>query len=235
MEEVLEKKKKINNKTIRFSSAPWYNPGLDIFIGGAGGIGSYLSFFLARQEANLFIFDYDEVDETNLGGQFYKESQIGKTKAGAVRENIIDFCAHNQVDLMGKYDEESMSNSIVFSAFDNMGARKLMFEKWVDHIKDSTSTGPDIFIDGRMNAEIGQVYFVTSDRIDAYRATLFEDSEVQLEDCSYKATSHCGALIASLMVSGFNNFITNWKCKADLRDVPFNITYELPLLNFNVK
>lgn len=230
--EIKKKKAKINNKTVRFSGAPWYSPGIDVFVGGAGGIGSWLSLFLARQEANIYLFDYDVVDEVNLAGQLYGVDQIGETKAQAMKSIILNSCGHSQVEICGKYDEESMTNKYVFSAFDNMAARKLMFEKWVEEFKDDKEA---LFVDGRMLAEIGQIYFVTNDRIEAYRATLFEDSEVQLEDCSYKATSHCGALIASLMTSGFNNFITNVKNKCDLRDVPFSITYELPLLNFDVK
>jgi hypothetical protein len=62
-----EEVKHINNKTVRFSSAPWYSPGIEVFLGGVGGIGSWLALLLARQEANLYIFDFDRIEETNLG------------------------------------------------------------------------------------------------------------------------------------------------------------------------
>jgi molybdopterin/thiamine biosynthesis adenylyltransferase len=165
-------------------------------------------------------------------GQLYATTDIDKTKAEAVKENIDRFCGTSNVELMGKYDETSMTNKYVFSAFDNMDARKLMFEKWCREFKEC----PDaIFIDGRMTAEEGQVYFVTSDKVQQYRDTLFNDEEAPLENCSYKATSHCGALIASFMVSGFNNFITNIKTSQNLRDIPFSIIYQLPILNFDIK
>ncbi len=228
----LEESKTINNKTVRFSSAPWYSPGVEVFLGGLGGIGSYVAYFLARQEANLYLFDFDEIDETNMAGQMYSVDQIGKSKAEAIKENIEKFCGHSQVELMGKYESSSMTNKYVFSGFDNMEARKLMFEKWVMANQNSKDA---IFIDGRLLAEQGQVYFVTSDRIAQYRETLFTDDESPVENCSYKATSHCGALIASLMVSGFNNFITNVKTDRNLRDFPFSVIYELPIFNFQIK
>ena len=146
--EIKKKKAKINNKTVRFSGAPWYSPGIDVFVGGAGGIGSWLSLFLARQEANIYLFDYDVVDEVNLAGQLYGVDQIGETKAQAMKNNILNSCGHSQVEICGKYDEESMTNKYVFSAFDNMAARKLMFEKWVEEFKDDKEA---LFVDGRLS------------------------------------------------------------------------------------
>lgn len=149
--EIKKKKAKINNKTVRFSGAPWYSPGIDIFIGGQGGIGSWLSLFLARQEANIFLFDYDVVDEVNLAGQLYGQQHIGLSKSQAMKSIVEDLCGHSQVEICGKYDEESMTNKYVFSAFDNMAARKLMFEKWAEEFKDDKEA---LFVDGRKISKI---------------------------------------------------------------------------------
>lgn len=229
---------KINNKTVRFHHAPWYFPGsIDVIVGGVGGIGSYLSFYLARQEVNLYLYDYDVIDETNMGGQLYNINQIGKSKTEAIKETIISSCGEeSKVEIMGKYTDSSISNNIVFSCFDNMTARKLMFEKWEDLVKQNNWTNFDaIFIDGRLLAEEGQVFFVTPDKIEEYRKTLFNDDEVFPENCNYKSTSHCGAMISSLMISGFNNFIVNSKVKKKIRSVPFSINYQLSILNFEIQ
>ena len=37
-------KSEINQRTIRFSDAPWYVPKIPVLIGGAGGIGSKATF-----------------------------------------------------------------------------------------------------------------------------------------------------------------------------------------------
>ena len=219
----------INPRSVRFSDASWYRPGIDVIIGGAGGIGSWLSLFLGRQECNIYLYDDDTIDETNLGGQLYSTNMIGKTKAGATAELVKSF-AGKDIDIMGKYDDASVTCPAVFACFDNMASRKLMFEKWAEFPKKQ------IFIDGRMLAENFQIIAVTSDTIEKYREEeLFEDSEVEEERCSMKATSHCGAMIAGYMVSVFNNYVANILEKGNFREVPFKMYYDLPTLTNTIE
>lgn len=65
-----------NSRTVRFSDAPWYIPGLPILVGGAGAIGSWLTLYLARQDAKLYVYDFDTIDLTNMGGQLYNSSSL---------------------------------------------------------------------------------------------------------------------------------------------------------------
>lgn len=221
-----EKSADLNPLTLRFNEAIWYNPGVEIIVGGVGGIGSYLSFLLARQEAKLYLYDFDTIETHNLGGQLYKTTDIGKLKSESIKNTIKEFSANDFVTCMGKFEKDSMIGDIVFSGFDNMTARKLMFEAWKNN--------PDrkIFIDGRMLAEQGQIYCVVPGREEDYEKTLFGDEEVQEQPCNYKATSYCGAIIAGLMVSCYNNYVTNEKLNAGVREVPFKMIYTLELLDF---
>ncbi len=213
----------------RFKDAPWMGLELEVIIGGAGGIGSWLSLFLARQGVQITLFDMDTVEQVNLGGQLFSENHIGMMKVEAVADISSDF-ANAIIDQEGEYTKDSITHKYVFSAFDNMKARTIMFEKWA-----AQATDDSIFIDGRLLAEEGSIYVVTKAKIEEYRKTLFSDEEVLLVSCSYKSTSHCSALIASLMTSCFNNYITNIKAGIDLREVPFNINFQLPVLNFEIK
>jgi len=82
-----------------------------------------------------------------------------------------------------------------------------------------------------MLAETGMVFLVQKGQEDQYRAEIFADSEVEDAPCSFKATSHCGSFIASLMVAGLNNYLANRYINADIRSMDFRIDFELPLLN----
>lgn len=224
-EEVLiEIEQDVESTKMRFSGAHWFKAGpQDIIIGGVGGIGSWLAFFLGRIGHNLYLFDGDLIEDVNLAGQFYNKDQIGKLKVTAVQENIKSFCSLD-VSIDTWYTSDSMTNPIVFSAFDNMKARKLMFEKWAEQ------EDREIFIDGRLLMEGGQVFCVLKGQEEAYRAELFDDDEVQDLPCNYKATSHCGAFIGSLMTSIFNNYLANKVQGFEISTVQFKTEFILPLV-----
>lgn len=205
----------------RFKDLEWYGNPEDIIVGGAGGIGSWLILFLSRIGHNLYVFDFDTIDGTNFGGQLYPTSHLGKGKVESIKQTVRNFCGEDLVESMGKYDEGSMVSEIMFSSFDNMEARKTMFDKW------KTLPEKRVFIDGRMQAEYFEVYAVTPDRVEEYEATLFHDDEVEDLPCSAKSTTHCGAMCASTMVSMFNNFITNEIDNS--RELPFKYSISLQL------
>jgi molybdopterin/thiamine biosynthesis adenylyltransferase len=226
-------------KYSRFSKAPWFkedkNEKETIVIGGAGGIGSWVSLFLSRIGHKLIIYDMDEVDETNMAGQCYTHSTIGMKKVDAVKDVCKAF-SNNEIETNDNpYDEKSVANYLIVSCFDNMKARKIMFERWLDaaryyYKKNMTEHfSKCLFVDGRMTAEQGQIYFVKPNKesIDKYRETLFEDGEVEDLPCSFKATSHNGAMIASQMISGINNHLSNVYVGFEFRPVPSKIKYML--------
>lgn len=241
--EATEEKKKVNNRTVRFSGADWYHPGKQIIIGGVGGIGSWLCHALARQEAELFLFDMDTVDETNMGGQHFRTSDIGRNKVDVIQEQIREYSGGVQVTAFGRYDENSPAGNLMMSAFDNMAARKLMFEKWVEYIETPEGkfvNGKDgklkeaLFVDGRLLAEDLKVFAVDRNHVDKYRTYLWNDDEIADLDCTLKATTHCSMMIAGFMTTVYNNYLTNIKHNAVIRDVPFLTELALPILKFKM-
>ena len=115
----------------------------------------------------------------------------------------------------------------MFSAFDNMKARKLMFEKWC------LQEDRELFLDGRMLAETGMIFAVLPGQEDKYREELFDDAEVEDAPCSLKATSHCGALLGVLLTNALNSYVGNKSMDADIRILPFRYDFELPFFTFN--
>ena len=188
---------------------------------------------LSRVGFPIHLYDDDVVEEVNIAGQFYTLKNIGLSKVNAVKNNIEEYTDSKVVFANAvRVTKETLTNNFVISAFDNMEARKTMFASWESAINDGSIPKDSLFIDGRMEAEVAQVYFVTHDKIERYKETLFDDADVPDLNCSYKSTSHNGAIIGGMITSGFLNHLSNLRSGIVFRSVPFCVEYELPLLNF---
>jgi hypothetical protein len=227
----------VESRYSRFSDAPWFRDEVkeNIVIGGVGGIGSWVSFFLSRIGHNLNLYDMDTVEETNMGGQFYNAMSVGKSKVDAVKDIIRDFSGCEVSINDEEYTKESMTSAIAISCFDNMKARKVMFNRWKE-LFVATQDPNMLFVDGRMTAEQGHIYFVTPnpETVKRYEDTLFGDDEVEPLPCSFKATTHNGSVIASQMVAGINNHLSNTYVGYQYRVVPFYIGYMLETFKYDV-
>lgn len=215
----------------RFAGAGWYKHPISAVVGGAGGIGSWLTLFLARQGHDIHVFDFDVVEDHNIGGQIYALSQVGLSKVKALKDICEQLCDHNISFYNEKYIEDSIAGNIMFSCFDNMDARKIMFTNWYNTWKQAVAEGdtePWMFIDGRLNAETAEFFCVTSEETaQKWLESWFPDDKVEDAPCTYKATSHCAAILAGMMVGAVNNLVANVK-EGEQRSVPFHTQVWLP-------
>lgn len=226
-------KKYIDNYT-RFKDASWFpEETVNIIIGGAGGISSWTTLFLARAGFKPYVFDFDTVETHNLGGQIFLNEDVNKPKVEALK-HIVEKTTNTSIIIkQEEYNENSISHNFMISGFDNMKARKDMFNNWLKVVKKWESEGRDvkntpIFIDGRLLMENMQIFCVTPYNYTKYEDYLFDDSKVQDEPCTLKQTSHSAAMIASHMVGFFTNHYHN--CLHDVkRQVPFMLEYFIPL------
>ena len=219
----------MERENLRFQGLDWYSQddAPVVVVGGAGGIGSWLSFFLARANFNVTLSDFDTVEEHNIGGQLFKKNQIGMYKAEAVGRNVSEFSTNTINAQIVKITEETATHEFMFSAFDNMDARRAMFKVWK---RSWNSMNRPIFIDGRLNAEQFQIFCVTPENADVYeRIHLFNDSEVEDAPCSAQQTTHTAAMIAGHMVGFFTNHITNINLRDEVREIPFMYEYFTPM------
>ena len=219
----------MERENLRFQGLDWYSQddAPVVVVGGAGGIGSWLSFFLARANFNVTLSDFDTVEEHNIGGQLFKRNQIGMYKAEAVGRNVSEFSTNTINAQIVKITEETATHEFMFSAFDNMDARRAMFKVWK---RSWNSMNRPIFIDGRLNAEQFQIFCVTPENADVYeRIHLFNDSEVEDAPCSAQQTTHTAAMIAGHMVGFFTNHITNINLRDGVREIPFMYEYFTPM------
>ena len=227
----------------RFKDAPWFpTEETNVIVGGAGGIGSWLTLMLSRAGFYPIVYDFDRLEEHNLAGQLYGQTDAKDMvpKVDALKGLCKNFADTDITVMNEKYTKDSMSHHYVFSAFDNMQARKDMFEVWCQYVKDWIEEDPDgddknipIFIDGRLTAEQMQIFCVTPDKIDAYKEHLFDDSEVEDAPCTMKQTSHSAAMIASHMTGFYTNHMTNNTEGDSVRSVPFLWEYFIPINYIN--
>ena len=218
------------NTTIRsrFKDAPWFPKEVtSAVIGGAGGIGSWLTFLLARAGFEPIVYDFDIVEEHNIGGQLFGTDQVGLSKVEALSNMIAKFSDTQITVLEEKFTTDSMAHQYMFAAFDNMKARKDMFEIWW---RDNHDNPNAVLIDGRLLMEQMQIFCVTTANAKEYQTEhLFDDSEVVAENCTMKQTSHSACMIASLMTGFFTNHMTNIAQGSVVRQVPFFHEYFIPI------
>ncbi|MCU0322688.1 MAG: ThiF family adenylyltransferase [Chitinophagaceae bacterium] len=233
--------KKNSNYYGRFKSAVWFDSiqSSVISIYGQGGIGSYLTFFLARTGAHLITYDFDIVEDHNIAGQLYGVEDIGKPKVQAMKDVINRLCGTTEITTNNtKVDENCGLSSITFSnivctTFDSIYMRRLVFDEWCcKGLKGS------VFVDGRMSMEQGNVFLVefgNEQQIKDYIDNCFDDKDIKEPLCTMKATSHCAALIATLMVSHITNWLANNTNQIIRRAVSSKTDINLPLLTFTTK
>lgn len=237
----------MNEFTSRFSSAIWYNKiqEAEVTLAGVGGIGSYVGFLLSRLNiARLIVYDPDRVDASNMSGQFYNSSHIGKYKVNALAELMQNFSHfwRYYMQALSFTRNTGIPGKIMICGFDNMSARKEFFESWenyISHYIPTTQKKECLFIDGRLAAEEFQVLCIKGDdtyNINRYKQEfLFDDEEADPTICSYKQTSFMANMIASVMTNLFVNFIANQCDPLIDRDLPFFTKYNAETMFFKTE
>lgn len=206
---------KIND---RFKDAPWYVKCQDenIFVIGCGGISSNMLYYTCKTvPATYWIWDDDVVEEINVGSQFFFKNQIGKLKVEAMAETLQQGSIANVHTFNSKYNDESAN--IVITGLDNMKTRKQVYDVW----KNNPSR--ELLIDGRLRANLYEIYVVTPGREELYEQTLFEDSEVDDGPCTFKQTAYFAGLIGSRIAHVLVNYLTNKYSEEPVCELPFSI------------
>lgn len=232
--------------TVRFSGASWFEAakGISVTLAGVGGIGSWTSLLLSRISTSIRInlYDDDKVEVVNLAGQMFSSNQVGLYKVYAAQEVIRYFSgSYCNASTFRITPTSNIYDKIVICGFDNMEARKILYNKWKALAKSFSAAqqGEFLFIDGRMNAEEFQIFSIIGD--DDYNMKryeeefLFSDAEVAPAVCSYKQTTYCASMIASFIVNSLVNFLSNQNLENMPRQVPFYINYDAQLMHLKLE
>lgn len=230
----------VDESTSRFSDAIWAEEIKKkvVVLAGVGGIGSYVAFLLSRVKPDIiYLYDPDIVDGTNMSGQLYSMPNVGMPKVDAISSMMGIFSNYYSIAARRiYYDSRCCKADIMMCGFDNMRARKEFYNAWKIYVAGHTNPEKCLFIDGRLAAEEFQVFCIKGN--DEYHMKqyeekwLFSDEEAEATICSYKQTSHCANMIASIMVNLFVNFVVN-QCEPLIeRDVPFLTSYDASTMYF---
>jgi len=110
---------------------------------GLGGLGSNVAIALARAGVGrLHLIDFDRVEPSNLNRQQYFASQVGMTKADALRENIAAINPYCEVVAEtlridpGKVRSLLAGDDIVCEAFDRAEAKAMLVSEVMEAFPD---------------------------------------------------------------------------------------------------
>lgn len=213
----------MQNKAIeydgRFKDAPWYNMKPNILVGGVGGIGGNALYCLTKSiPGTYYIIDDDVVSTHNIGSQFFRKEDVGKPKVEAIKEAIRSYTDSSTIFSFKRKIDSSHYMPITIAAFDNMAARKQLFEIWKNR------EDRELYIDGRLRASLYEIYAVTPGREEEYEKTLFSDDKGDDGPCTFKQTAYFGMLIGARITHILVNFLTNKALGENVANVPFFIT-----------
>ena len=187
-------------KDIFFKQLKLFNPETEqrrIHIYGAGSIGSHLAMGLAKTGFNdLTVYDYDDVEDSNIPAQFFDLRCIGKPKTDSVWSLIREFTgieiATKNIEIDEEFVPDLSVDSIHIVCFDNIEGRKLLYEKLVGYQL--------LFIDGRIGGFNYQLYTNRMEQDTSDYAKTLEGVFSELE-CGEKCLWGINSLLSSKIIA----------------------------------
>ncbi len=191
---------------------------------GAGSIGSVLAVQAAKVGfKSIEVFDYDTVDEDNIGSQEYSMKYIGMKKTDALQQMMKEDYGIEILAVDGKIDENTAiipeHDTIYFCAFDSLEARKMLWDKM--------KSFPIIWGEARIGRDRQRYYFVDLREPDAEwikeYETILDPNQPRTElTCGEKGTYPSNAEVVGKIVRQLVNiaegnplttmYVGRWGC-----------------------
>lgn len=125
-DEILKRQNKVDNQIFKKSK---------VSILGCGGLGSNVAMILARAGiGEIYLYDFDNVEYSNLNRQNYKISDIGKEKVLATKKIIAETIPYTKIHAKNIYLDEKNMDEIIektdyfIEAFDNKESKVMAFD-----------------------------------------------------------------------------------------------------------
>lgn len=156
---------------------------------GAGAVGSAVAVNLSKMGfGNLSVWDYDLIEDVNIGCQRYFVKDVGRYKVEALREMVFDSSGFSIKVYPRKFEDKDHLLGITINCTDSMEARKQIYE---------ALPNGSTYIDPRMSALIYNLFVVTKSSNDKYMDTWYTDDQAVREPCTMRSTVFAAEMLAS--------------------------------------
>lgn len=187
-----------------------------ILVVGAGGIGSYATFALAKMGCtNITVVDFDTVETHNLPSQMFKSNQVGLYKATSLKENILDFTDVEIKPIVGKVQDVVNKDSdyaVIVIAVDSLKERLSIWNV----IKENTKWS--LYIDARMGGELFRLLTISpleQESMEKYERGLNSKRKPHIEQCTARAVVYNTFLIGGTIASTVKKFAKEEEIRTD--------------------
>lgn len=102
-----------------------------IVIVGVGALGSHVVQFLRNMDAELFVVDFDRVEQKNVAAQFHAQGTVGKSKVQGLKQSM-QFLFRRRIQgvpyrLTEANEEELLGDAdLVIDCLDNAASRRVV-------------------------------------------------------------------------------------------------------------
>ena len=180
-----------------------------INIVGAGSLGSFSAFLLAKMTAvlrcQIRVTDFDKVELHNVQNQLYKEAHVGMLKVQALKEIVSETVGVDLLIENKEIGENSDLRGIVIVLVDNMKTRVNIF----NYCKFNPAVR--YFIDARTGENEALVFALNPcdpDWVRRYESMLFLDSQAQAPVCARPDTVPTLWFVAAIIAKLVLNFVS---------------------------
>ena len=228
--------------TQSFKSVNWLEniQNKTVTIIGAGGIGSWTALLLARTNLKeIKVYDFDQIEERNLSGQFFKKSDIGSYKIEALYFNIVEFTDKSINPIKKKFtkkefEKELQRSDIIICAVDSIRTRKELYEFIITELRTKIKNlKTELYIDTGLSVEGYRINvlrlrhdYLLKDDLELYR-NVIENLEDTPTLCSLKQTTHVAVRLASDITALLTNYYSTEK-----RNIPIKLQFNTKIFNW---
>ncbi len=178
---------------------------------GVGAVGRQVAIQLAAMGVpQLQLIDPEVVEPENLAPQAFLDADLGRPKVWATADLCHQLSPRAEIETCQTRFRRSLAvGNVVLCCVDSIQIRASIWRTVQGKV--------DLFIDGRMSAEVVRV-LTAGDAPGRrhYPTTLFPSAEAHVGPCTAKSTVFCANVVAGLMLEQFARWLRGLPLDADL-------------------